>query len=562
MVNCRLFIHYIPVIIVMVRATGSHNCILSLLVFVGLALFFFVPVSAVSVPVAGFVSNVTSGTTPLHIQFMDVSTNSPTEWIWSFGDGDTSSTQNPTHIYTQAGTYTVTLAGTNDAGSNTVSKTGYIIVTKPVFIPLASFVSNVTQGTIPLTVQFLDCSTNSPTSEVWTFGDGGTATGASPAHTYTSSGTYSVTLTVTNSAGNDTVVRTGYITAWAPVNEPPIASFVSTTTSGTVPRTVQFVDASTNFPVAWLWAFGDGWTSTEQNPLHTYTRMGTYSVTMTATNAWGNDTVTKDKYITVSHTMPVASFVAAPVSGTAPLSVQFSDTSANAPTSWEWTFGDGGSSMVQSPSYVYTSPGRYTVTFSAINAAGKNTVTRTDSISVSPVSAPVASFTADIRQGTAPLTVRFSDLSASYPASWAWSFGDGTGATVENPIHTFTDAGSYTVTLMATNAGGSNTSTMKDFVTVSTPYGYTATTTVPVTTVPTSASSPAATVTTSPAVTQVPTPASLLPGASLLPTIDLSTTGVFPWLLILALLLIICIVVALWMGSRLKKPGRRRGRDL
>ncbi|WP_321508609.1 PKD domain-containing protein [uncultured Methanoregula sp.] len=512
------------------------------------------PVAATTLPVAGFVSNVTSGTTPLNVQFMDVTTNSPTEWIWSFGDGDTSTAQNPTHTYTRAGTYTVTLAATNAGGSNTVTTAEYVTVTRPVIAPVAYFVSNVTSGTEPVAVQFLDTSTNSPTSAVWAFGDGSTAAGPSPSHTYTSAGVYTVTLTVTNAAGSNTVTRTGYITAGAPVTDVPVAWFVSTMNSGTVPQTVQFIDASTNFPYSWVWLFGDGDTSTAQNPLHTYTRIGTYNVTLTATNAWGNHTVTRDNYIIVSSSIPVASFVSAPLSGTAPLAVRFTDTSTNSPTLWDWVFGDGSVSAMQNPSHVYTIPGVYTVSFSAINAAGRGTVIRSDYISVSVLQPPVSSFTSDVRAGIVPLTIQFTDSSTNTPDSWAWSFGDGTVATAKNPSHTYMRTGSYTVILTSANVAGSNTSMMKDYITVSEPPGTAAVTTVRETVLPTSSTtSDAAVMVTAASVTQVPNP--------ILSAID-TLTGIPMLALILALLLITGILIIWWMTRSPKRPRGRSGRDL
>ena len=522
--------------------------------FVCIAVFLILPVAATILPVAGFVSNVTSGTTPLHVQFTDVSVNSPTQWIWSFGDGDTSTVQNPTHTYTQAGTYTITLAATNSMGSDTVTKTGYVAVEKSIIAPVALFVSNVTSGTEPVAVQFLDSSTNSPTSEVWEFGDGDISTGPSPSHIYTSAGVYTVALTATNAAGSNTITRIDYITVGAPVTEAPVARFVSTVNSVTVPRTVQFIDASTNFPVSWVWSFGDGDTSTAQNPLHMYNRTGTYTVTLTATNAWGNHTVKKDNYITVSYSIPVVSFVSTPASGTTPLYVQFTDTSTNSPASWDWTFGDGGTSTMQSPAYVYTVPGIYTVSFSATNAAGKGTVIRSDYVTVSAISPPLASFTSDVRDGTAPLTIRFTDSSTNSPTSWAWTFGDGTGASVKNPSHTYTGSGSYTVTLMATNAGGSHISTMKDYITVSEPVGTAVVTTIRETAVPISTSTTTAVVSlTAAAVMQVPSP--------IVSAIDMSS-GI-PLLAIIPALLLVAGVVIIWSVTRPpKRPGRQRGRDL
>jgi PKD repeat protein len=168
----------------------------------------------VPAPVANFTGTPLTGAALLTVQFTDLSTNSPTSWAWNFGDGNFTgnTTQNPTHLYTSSGTYTVTLNATNAAGSNTFSRTGYIVVTQ--VAPVANFTGIPLTGAAPLTVQFTDLSTNSPTSWAWNFGDGNFTgnTTQNPTHLYTSSGTYTVNLTATNAAGSNTVSETSYIT--------------------------------------------------------------------------------------------------------------------------------------------------------------------------------------------------------------------------------------------------------------------------------------------------------------------------------------------------------------
>lgn len=170
--------------------------------------------------------------------------------------------------------------------------------TDTVFTPVANFTANVTSGTAPLTVQFSDTSTNTPTSWAWNFGDGGTSTERNPTHVYLP-GTYTVSLTVTNAAGLDSETKTDYITVTA-AESAPTAAFSANTTSGDVPLTVTFTDSSTGNPTSWLWNFGDGTTSTDRNPVHTYTISGTYTVTLTVSNTAGSDSETKTGYITVA----------------------------------------------------------------------------------------------------------------------------------------------------------------------------------------------------------------------------------------------------------------------
>jgi len=166
---------------------------------------------------------------------------------------------------------------------------------------------------------------------------------------------------------------------------PPVAAFSGTPTSGTTPLTVQFTDASTGAPTSWSWTFGDGGASSAQNPSHTYNSAGTYTVALTASNAFGSDVNTKTGYITVTDPVgnpPVANFTGTPTSGTAPLAVLFSDASTNSPTSWSWNFGDGGTSTTRNPSHTYASAGTYTVSLAASNAWGSDTNTKTGYITV------------------------------------------------------------------------------------------------------------------------------------------------------------------------------------
>mgnify|MGYP003764676023 CR=1 FL=1 len=251
---------------------------------------------------------------------------------------------------------------------------------------------------------------------------------------------------------------------------PPVAAFSAAPTSGIAPLTVQFTDASTGSPTAWSWNFGDGGTSDQQHPSHTYNEPGTYTVNLTATNAGGSDTETKTGYITVTAPVlpPVAAFSAAPTTGTAPLTVQFTDASTNDPTAWSWTFGDGGTSDQQHPSHTYNEPGTYTVNLTATNAGGSDTETKTGYITVTaPILPPVAAFSASPTTGIAPLTVQFTDASTGSPTSWHWDFGDGRTSIAQSPRHTYSTAGTYTVNLTATNAGGSDTETKNGYITVS-----------------------------------------------------------------------------------------------
>ena len=473
----------------------------------------FIPACAgASVPEASFVSNITHGNVPMDVQFIDSSTNAPTSWFWSFGDGGSSTLQNPTHSYITAGTYTVILAVTNAAGTDTETKSGYVTAGNTASAPVTSFVSNATSGTVPLSVQFVDLSTNSPASWIWSFGDGGTSTLPNPVHTYSTAGTYTVTLTTTNGGGSSTATKADYIGA-GKVAMIPVAAFVSSVTSGTSPLTVQFVDSTTNSPTSWIWSFGDGNMSTLQNPTHTFLTSNTYTVTLIATNSAGSDTLTKTDYITVTYKEPVANFSADVTSGTVPLTVQFTDSSTNSPTTWSWKFGDGGKSTDQNPTHKYTDAGEFTVSLTAKNSAGSNITKITHYITVISASSPVAAFTADATSGTVPLTIRFNDTTSNTPTSWLWSFGDGSSSTEKNPAHTYANTGTYTVSLTAANDVGNSSKTAINYIIASAVKTNTLATTRPAADETISTREVPATVT----AAQTTVPAASAPGSSSFP---------------------------------------------
>ena len=166
--------------------------------------------------------------------------------------------------------------------------------------PVASFVGTPVSGTVPLTVVFTDSSSGtSITKRRWDFGDGNISSynaATNPTHVYSSAGTYSVNLTVTNASGSNSLLRSNYIT----VNErPPVSGFSGTPTTGTIPLTVTFTDGSTGVITGYAWNFGDKATSTDQNPSHQYTKAGTYTVNLTVTGPGGTNTSTKSNYVTV-----------------------------------------------------------------------------------------------------------------------------------------------------------------------------------------------------------------------------------------------------------------------
>jgi PKD repeat protein len=165
---------------------------------------------------------------------------------------------------------------------------------------------------------------------------------------------------------------------------PPRSGFAASPRSGSAPLTVQFTDQSTGQISAWSWSFGDGGTSSAQSPRHTYADPGRYAVSLTVSGPGGSDTETKTNYIAVQEAIPVSGFSGTPRSGSAPLTVQFTDQSTGQISAWSWNFGDGSTSTAQDPSHTYADPGTYTVRLTVTGPGGSDTEAKTGYIQVSP----------------------------------------------------------------------------------------------------------------------------------------------------------------------------------
>lgn len=325
---------------------------------------------------ADFTADTTSGFSPLLVGFTDQSLGNPTGWNWDFGDGATSTDQNPTHTYTVPDVYNVSLTVTkDDVPSDILVRTDYITVDATV----AEFTADLFTGPADLLVQFTDMSVGDLTDWLWDFGDGNTSTDQNPAHLYTTAGVYDVTLTVTGVGGaTDTITKSAYITC---IFNP---EFNANVTSGFTPLSVEFTDLSIGNPTEWEWDFGDGYTSTSQNPVHIYTLPGLYTVTLRILNSTSENEIVKTDYIEVEAPL-IADFVGTPLSGNQPLLVQFTDLSTpiGSITGWEWNFGDSTPhSTEQNPSHSYAFPGMYTVTLRVSNVFSDNQISKIHYIEV------------------------------------------------------------------------------------------------------------------------------------------------------------------------------------
>lgn len=196
-------------------------------------------------------------------------------------------------------------------------------------------------------VHFYDASYGKPTGWSWKFGDGVLAEGKTVTHTYSTTGSFPVSLTVSDLAGTQSAATKTIVVAPALV-----PNFTWTPSFAEAEVELQFTDVSTGIPTAWAWNFGDGSSAAIQNPKHTYMAGGTFTVTLTASNANGPKIITKSIVVAIALKVDFSWTPLLPVSGQ---EVQFTDKSTGVGIiSWLWEFGDGTTSTLQNPKHIFT----------------------------------------------------------------------------------------------------------------------------------------------------------------------------------------------------------------
>lgn len=399
-------------------------------------------------PSANFTAVESSGCAPLVVSFQDQSTGGPTTWTWNFGNGSTSTLQNPSTTYFSPGTYTVTLTAGNAEGTNTLTRQAYITVFDK---PAVNFMADQTTGCFPANITFTDISgAGSGTTNVgwqWDFGNGTQSNERSPRVRYTSEGNYTVSLKVTSDKG-----------CFASHSKPAyikIAGGVRANFSNSAPNRCQapfpvsFNNTSTGpGTLTYSWNFGDGNTSTAQQPVHNYQAPGKYTVSLAATSNNGcSDTITKTDLVTIE-TFTTTFTATDEICVRSP--AYFINTATPSPQGAVWQFGDGTQVTAINSEKVYSTPGVYTVKLINSYASCRDSATKRITVLPRPVSAFTASNTAQCKP---PLSVDFKDASAN-AVRWQWNFGNGRTSTEQNPTQVYNDYGNYTVTLITTNSQG------------------------------------------------------------------------------------------------------------
>ncbi len=416
-------------------------------------------------PTANFTANTTAGCAPLVVHFTDLSTGNPTSWSWNFGNSNPTvvTGQNPSWSFFNPGQYTVTLTVTNASGSNTVTMTQYITVYAK---PTINFSATPNAGCPPLNAVFTNLSTagsGTIASLQWGFGDGGSSTSPTPSHIYNNTGSYNISLMVTNSFGCRAALT---IDSLINITTKPNAAFtIGSTANCGAPLNVSFTNQSTGTgTLTYLWDFGDGTPrSTLENPSHTYMTTGVFSPQLIVYNQSGcSDTITIPNSINIANNLTMFT---APTTVCANSNVSITNSTTPAPVNTIWSFGDGTTSTDFSPVKTYATPGTYEIKMINNYGVCMDSMVRT----ITVLEEPVANFgvTSPRSSCMAPFTVHFSDSSTN-ALSYSWNFGDNTPlSTSQNPTHTYTRQGSYTVTLTITSANGcTSTKTMSNYVVI------------------------------------------------------------------------------------------------
>lgn len=416
--------------------------------------------------VASFSASPISGCAPLVAQFTDLSSGAVTTWSWKFGNSNTSSSKNPATIYSTPGVYSVTLTVTDGATTNTIVKNNYITVYNK---PSANFTASSFTACIGQSILLTDATIVGSGSTInswsWDFGDGVTQTAntSTVSHSYSTAGNYPISVITTDING-----CTGTITKNITILVKPIISFTSSPIfSCNTPLNVNFTNTSiTSGLVNYHWNFGDGGASSAVSPIHTYTSAGSYPVTLTINQNGCKDSITvPNKVVIQSSNVNFSTNVSSICLGQV---ITFTNTSVPSSATSNWNFGNGQTSSLLNPTYTYTAAGTYTVSLSSIdiNSCSGN---KTHTITVNP--SPITQFSADtLLACSVPFTVNFKNLSVG-ASQYKWDFGDGSSSIVQNPIHTFTSTGTFTIKLKTSTVGNvcSDSLTKNNYIIIAPP---------------------------------------------------------------------------------------------
>ena len=357
--------------------------------------------------------------------------SSDLSYSWNLGDGTLSTIEDPDHLYSNPGTYTVSLTATS-ASTGCAKTFSKALTIHPEAIP--DFTAENTCLGQAILFNNTSVVSSGSMSWLWDFGDGNTSTKQSPTHLYATAGSYSVILQITTD--NSCITSTSRLIT---VYEQPVADFE--VDNGCFAVEATFTNSST-FANSFSWSFGDGTTSSDQNPTHNFPTFGQYTVSLVSSNADG----CKDSVGQVINVFPLpqTSFTIDPVCLGS--QAQFNNTSQipNGTLSYLWDFGDGASSSAINPKHTYLSAGTYTVT---LVGTSDNDCSTSSEKQLFIYEQPSAFFSvADICGDSAAI---FMNGSTGTGLLYEWDFGDGKTSALENPTHQYNSSGTYQVKLSA-----------------------------------------------------------------------------------------------------------------
>lgn len=409
-------------------------------------------------------TSFTSSSSGLTTTFTNTSSGltATSTYLWSFGDGNTSSLTNPTHTYATAGSYSVGLEVYDTTSGSYCFDSVY---------------NYVTLGGCPLTANFYD-STSGMTSQFfsnisgasgtvsyfWNFGDGATSTSINPTHTYSSAGAFNVSLTVTDTSGCSVII-TNIVGC----------NLTANYTHSSTGLTTTFTNTSTGLSSVayYLWRFGDGNTSNLQNPVHTYATAGTYYPVFIVYDSLCSDSAYSTS-VSVSGSGSGCPITASFTPSSSGLTTSFVNTSTGATpgANYLWYFGDGNTSTLQNPVHTYATAGTYFVDFRIFDSSlmCQDTALMTITLTSSSGCPLVASYT----QSSSGLTANFVNTTSGITSTplYMWHFGDGSPTvTTTNANHTYASAGTYNVDLMVFDSSGCSDTAYSTIVVVGTSAG-------------------------------------------------------------------------------------------
>ncbi|MEM9821722.1 MAG: PKD domain-containing protein, partial [Bacteroidota bacterium] len=401
------------------------------------------PITITDLPNAYFTPDTAEACSGIYVHLNNTSDGEGLEYLWDFGNGQTSTAERPDIFYLDPGindtTYVISLTVTNICGTSFYQE---LITVHP--DPKATFGMAPQTDCSPLIIDFANSSTGSITHYFWDFGNGQTSTDPFPEpQTYTTDTTttiYTAMLIATNVCGSDTIYK-DIVVEPAQVQ----AFFELSDDDGCAPHEVQFNNFSTNGAII-EWDFGDGNTSTQVDPIHTFEEPGIYTVIQYAYSECGYDTATVEIEVIPP---PAVLFTHAPFVCVGQ-EISFENLSINISGN-AWDFGDGNSSFLTSPTHVFDSVGTYTVTLTGLSSVNQCPAVYTSEVLVKGL--PDVQFDSPVTYGCAPLSIQFDNQSEGVEF-FEWDFGDGNTSIEENPSHVYLDSGTYEVKLTVTDANG------------------------------------------------------------------------------------------------------------